>query len=232
MKTILIQAAVENELTEFLNFFDNNEHILINGYNFYISSFEDKKIILTLTGSGIINATINTMLAINTFKPDIVINQGSCGGHTAKMKVGEIVIATEAVYMNSYKTPIKTENEGSNALEWIVRNEFKARATEKLINIAQKTFENKAKFGVAGTGDMFSRETDRINHLHSIFNHLCEDKETYAVYKVCDVFNIDHIGIRIISNNELLKNAGSFRENYSFCAPIIKDYILKFIKNI
>ena len=51
---------------------------------------------------------------------------------------------------------------------------------------------------------MFSRECDRITWISNTFNNLCEDMESIGTYSVCDKFNIPCIGIRIISNNELL----------------------------
>lgn len=72
------------------------------------------------------------------------------------------------------------------------------------MELAEKTpYDGKLLRGKLGSGDLFSRETDRIDLLHTQFGELCEDMESAAVYKVCQTFHVPVIGIRIISNNEI-----------------------------
>lgn len=70
--------------------------------------------------------------------------------------------------------------------------------------IGQETRTGKVVSGILGTGDLFSKEKDRIQWLHDTFGHLSEDMESFAVYKACQECGISCVALRVISNNELL----------------------------
>lgn len=105
------------------------------------------------------------------------------------------------------QSPIRKKGAGSNALEWIpleTKGSALLEADPKLVRAAEQTpYAGTLLRGRLGSGDLFSRETDRIDLLHAQFGQLCEDMESAAVYKVCHLYRIPVIGIRIISNNEL-----------------------------
>ncbi len=58
--------------------------------------------------------------------------------------------------------------------------------------------------GTLGSGDLFSKEKDRIMWLHETFGNVSEDMESFAVYAACRECQIPCVSIRVISNNELL----------------------------
>ena len=235
MQTIIIQGAMPKEIQPYQEYFKNLNYKNIDGYDFYETIVGDKKIIISLTQMGIMNATIATMIAINNFKPDFILNQGTAGAHIKSLCVGDIVVATSCAYINKFKTPTKFEGQGSNPLEWkvmtSVQNIFETKQTV-LEKSKQILAGQKVVYGVLGCGDMFSRETDRINYLRSIFDEQCEDMESVAVYKVCQNYGIDCLGIRVISNNELVENSGSVSENIELCMANLKNIVLKIVENI
>lgn len=208
MKTILIQGAMDCEIDEFIDFFKPKTEKVFGGFKFWISEFFGARIIISKTDIGIINATIATTIAIFEFKPDIVINQGCAGSAKENLKVGDIVIGDASVYINNFKTPLKSKNDGSNSLDWIAstKRSYKIESSKNLVEIAKQLDSAKNfKFGILGSGDFFNREYDRICHLQNLFNHLCEDMESVGVFKACEDFGVERIGFRVISNNELNK---------------------------
>ena len=60
-------------------------------------------------------------------------------------------------------------------------------------------------FGTIGSGDCWNREIDRIEFLYKEYKVLCEDMETISVYKIAKKYNVPVIGIRVISDNEMLE---------------------------
>lgn len=229
MKTIIIQGAILEEIDPFLKHYNITKTENIHGFDFHIAEHNDKRIIISLTNVGITNATESTVVAIYTYNPDVIINQGTAGGHLRSMKIGDIVIGEKATYMNKFKTPAKKEGEGSNPLEWSLPSKgcYSVEGTPRIVELLRKKLTSpEFHFGVLGSGDMFSREMDRINYLRSIFSELSEDMETAATYKVCHDFEVEHIGIRVISNNELCEGLGTMRENLPFIQPkLIKTVI-------
>ena len=203
---ILIQGAMDEEVDYLTNTFISSKHEILHGYHFYISQYKNHKIVISLTGRGLINACISTQLAIEKFKPDLVINQGCAGAHKKDLSTSDIIIGEKSVYINNFKTPIKKQNEGSNSLEWIPHKtrSYSVDSTLKYIEIAKQIeCKNKVKVGTLGSADIFSKEYDRIVFLNKIFGEDCEDMESIAAFKVCEIFNVDRVAFRIISNNEL-----------------------------
>lgn len=209
-KTILIQGAFDMEIEYIINLLQDKKVIEINGYKFFIGNIDNIKVIVSKTLVGTINATIATCIGITNFNPNIVINQGIAGSHIEDLHIGDIVIGEKCCNINSYKMPIKDKGEGSNPFEWELNKRAKdvKCANSKLVHVLQKHMNDASKkqiyTGILGSGDVHNREYDRIKWINNQFNNLCEDMESIGTYSVCDKFNIPCIGIRIISNNELL----------------------------
>lgn len=209
-KIILIQGARDIEIQYIIDLLHNRKNDKILEYEFYEGTINNIKVVVSKTLVGTINATIATNIGITNFNPDIVINQGIAGAHKENLHIGDIVIGEKCCNINSYKMPIKPKGEGSNPFEWELNKRAKEikYADSELVDIFEQSFNNYSKNkiykGILGSGDVFNREYDRIIWINKIFNNLCEDMESIGTYSVCNKFKIPCIGIRIISNNELL----------------------------
>ena len=209
-KVILIQGAMDIEVQYIINLLKDKRLTQIAEYEFYEGTINNIKIVVSKTLVGTINATIATSIGIEKFNPDIVINQGIAGAHKENLHVGDIVIGEKCCNINSYKMPIKSKGKGSNPFEWELNKRAKdiQHANLKLVDIIEKSLisnnKNKIYRGILGSGDVFNREYDRIVWIHDIFDNLCEDMESIGTYSVCNRFKVPCIGVRIISNNELL----------------------------
>lgn len=106
--------------------------------------------------------------------------------------------------------PNKNKEEGSNPFEWEPNERAKKiqNADLQLVNIIEENLRVKSSKkicrGILGSGDVFNREIDRIFWINNIFETCSEDMESIGTYSVCNKFNIPCVGIRIISNNEIL----------------------------
>ena len=208
-KTILIQGAMDIEVEYLIRNLEKKEKHMIAGYEFYTGYMHTSKVIISKTLVGVVNATTATTIAILTFHPDIVINQGIAGAHKSNIHIGDIIIGENCCNINAFSMPTKEEGCSSNPFEWEPnkRGEEIQNGNETLINIFkiffESNYENTIYTGTLGSGDVFNREYDRIMWLQSQFHHLSEDMESIGTYCVCNQFGIPCIGIRIISNNEL-----------------------------
>ena len=209
-KVILIQGALDIEINHLLSKMKNRKDETIAGYEFYIGSINDIKVIISKTLVGVINSSIATTIGIINFKPNIIINQGIAGAYREDLHIGDVIIGEKCCNINAYKMPIKFKGEGSNPFEWKLNKRAKeikfadcnlANLLEKLLKNINK---NKIYKGILGSGDVFNREFDRMLWINDIFNNDSEDMESIGCYSVCEKFNIPCVGIRIISNNELL----------------------------
>ena len=203
---ILLRGAMEEEIDIFCNYFEVSRVETIFEYKFFISEYKGNTIIISLTKEGIINTTIATMLAIEKFNPDVVVNQGCAGAHLKDLEIGDVIIGRKSVYINDFKTPYKSEKMGSSSLEWLPnkKRSFEVFSSEELIQLAESIrYKKGSRLGVLGSGDLHSKEYDRIVYLNKLFGEDCEDIESVASLKVCEMFNVKKIAMRIISNNNL-----------------------------
>lgn len=227
--TILIQGALDSELDVLTEYFAPEKTKTVAGYDFFISSYEDNDIILSKTGVGLINASVATVVGINEFSPALVINQGCAGGHIPDIKNGELIIGEKSVYINNFYTNPKGVGEGSDSLDWYpCKRSYVVPSTDKYVRLADGIdFDGKKRIGILGSGDLFSKEVDRINYMHSLFGELCEDMESVATLKVCEAFGVDRLALRIISNNEITLEAF----DYGVCKTLQK-FVIKLVDRI
>ena len=237
-KTILIQGAMDIEVEYLISKLSNIEKQEISGFQFYVGIINNLKIIVSKTHIGTINATMATSIGViifkvDSFKPDIVINQGIAGSHRPDIHIGDIIIGEKCCNINSYSMPQKIEGEGSNPFEWEPNKramDVKYADKDVLKDIKKYFEENNIRqtyVGILGSGDVFSREIDRINWINKKFNNLCEDMESIGTYSVCSSFNIPCIGIRIISNNEI--TGEELNKNQ---AVILQKLMIDYLNNI
>lgn len=228
--TILVQGAMDSELDILKDYFKPVEVRTISGYEFYLCEYSNNKIILSKTEVGIINAAIASTIGIHEFHPELVINQGCAGAHRADIKRGDLIIGEKTVYINNFRTQAKRLGEGSDSLSWRPsnNNSYVIESTPKYVELAESVdYDGKKYTGILGSGDLFSKEVDRINYMHALFGELSEDMEAVATMKVCEAFNIDKIALRIISNNEITNE--SF--DRSVCQTL-QQFVISFIDNI
>lgn len=209
-RVILIQGALDIEIEYFVSKLKDIKTYNISGYEFYEGNINEIKVIISKTLVGIINSTMATTIGIINFHPNIVINQGIAGAHRIDLHIGDIVIGEKCCNINSYKMPIKAKGEGSNPFEWEIGKRAKEpqNADLKLVNTIEEILKSNSSKqiyrGILGSGDVHNREFDRIVWLNNTFGNYSEDMESIGTYSVCNKFNIPCVGIRIISNNDIL----------------------------
>ncbi len=204
MYTVLIQGAMESEISRLLEYYQPSTEEQSGGYKFYVAEYRDVRVVISHTLTGIITASASTAIGILRYHPDVVINQGCAGSALPDLGVGKMLVGDSAVYINCFVSRPSPVGAGSDSLTWTAHpvRSYVVGATERLLDVA-RSMDDDLYFGRLGSGDMYSRECDRIAFLHDIFDHASEDMETLASYKVCEDFGVDHIAFRIISNNEL-----------------------------
>lgn len=227
MKKVLLQGAMDIE-TDYLisqvKKLSDYRCIEENSMTFHTASEADKAYIISVTGMGTVKAAMATAYALQIFHPTLVVNQGTAGAQLRTLSTGDVVLAKEAVNINALSMPKKKLGEGSNPFSWEESHTAYYKADAALLELyagGEYTSGRLVK-GSAATGDFFSREDDRIVWLSEKFGTACEDMETAAVYEVCEAFQTPCVGLRIISNNELLDE-----EFNGETAEILQEYVWK-----
>lgn len=241
-KPIVIQGAMEVEIKNLKEALENCEKIIIDGYVFYKGLYKNYPMIISLTQIGSINSTIATILAIKEFSPLCIINQGVSGGQAKNICQGDLVIGTECKNSASRDTKLKKEGEGTNPFEWEIVNFYDDeeittyKSDEYLVKIAKEVADNykigNVHTGILGSADTWDREADYVLWLNKNLGIISADMESIGTYTVAKKYNIPVIGIRVISDNAILKqiynrNVAGVAEEFvlNMAETIIKDKV-------
>lgn len=209
MKPILIQGAMEVEISHFISVFQATKEEKFGTYVFYHGAYQGYPVILSRTKIGMAHCAAATALGISQYQPSMVLNQGIAGAHTTALKTGDIVLGEKSVSINAFEKPVAKK--GVYYKYWLDGSFFTDDAyhsgNENLLKIfdhAEYSEGTKIQ-GVLGSGDVWNREWEFIDWLHSTRGSHCEDMETLAMYQVAEEFSVAKLGVRMISNNELLE---------------------------
>lgn len=232
MKKILLQGAMDIETDYFIEQvkkMPDYQCLQKNNMTFHTASEGDKVYIISVTGMGTVKAAMATAYAIKEFHPTFVVNQGTAGAQTRELSTGDVVLAKEAVNINAFSMPKKKLGEGSNPFTWDGFHTTYYEADSSLADLyfGDEYTSGRMIKGRVATGDIFSREDDRIVWLAEKFGTSCEDMETAAVYEVCEAFRTPCVGLRVISNNELLNE--EFDEE---TAELLQEYVWKITREL
>lgn len=219
-KTILIQGAMEEETALLINALKEPLEITLGVWEFTKGKFQDCSVVISRTRIGMVNAAASTALAIDFFKPDMIINQGTAGGHDPELHTKDIVIAKGIVNITSFEAPFTEKGHGVNPDLWehrgleVHNHEDNSWSYEKVFNTDQDLValaseveykDGKLVQGIIGSGDFWNKEIDRIYWLNEKLGTSAEEMEAAAVAQIANSYNIPFLCIRILSNNEVHK---------------------------
>ena len=204
---ILIQGAMEVETDWLRARLEGAEEQTLGGYSFWTGRRGGMTLVISRTGIGELNAACATVLGIEHFHPRAVLNQGIAGAHDENLHIGDIVVGEACVHINGWETPPRGKGEGCAPLSWIPCGKTCPTLpgdSGLAAHLLSRPYEGgRLLGGRLGSGDVFSREYDRIVWLREKWGHLCEDMESVAVYQACRRLKTPCLGVRVISNNEL-----------------------------
>lgn len=237
---ILVQGAMDIEVDYLVSKLSNPKEERVASWTFWRGNIGDKEVIVSRTEVGLVNASTATTIAIEKYKPTIIINQGTAGGHDEKLHAGDIVLAKEIINFGAIRTERKEYGVPADDRDGIFfdvvqrlrdkdgnfQENPKFYSDEKLMKKAEKIKYSNGKVvtGVIGTADQWNRELERIKYIHETFNTSAEEMETSAVAQIAKAFEIPFIGIRILSNTDV-HNEDFNPKTALWCQEFTVDFI-------
>lgn len=146
-------------------------------------------------GVGKSAAAAMTQLLISEFSIDRAVNTGLAGGLDKNIKVGDVVISTQAEYYDVTPSVLR-ENFPNGGIY---------PADKSLIAAAQKAakelgIDSKTHTGRVTTGDRFITRTREKKWLLSVTDAMCNDMEGAAIAQTCHNNQKPFLIVRIISD--------------------------------
>ena len=201
-KIIAIICAMDIELEGYKKLIKNNSIEQIVGHEFLVGDYLDNKLVITKCGIGKVNAAAITLLLIEHYNPDLIINSGIAGGYAKSLKTLDVVVAEKVVYSDVDMTTDAFTDLRYGQLQDLP---LTFKSNEEVLNkVRNLKLSNNIYFGTIMTGDQFVtdyKKTDNIVSAHfSDLNVLACDMESCAIAHICYLTKTAFIIVRSISD--------------------------------
>ena len=212
------------ELAFLQNHLENSREIKIGPYVFFQGTFYNKPVVLSRLQIGFAHTAAATVLAIHTFDPKIIINQGTAGGykddlHNYAIVVGERYFNGGAIFTQSSPEEKETEKlpweflhlgslERAESLDQCVsQRPFYSYSSEDLVAKVMAKAPNytkgKIRKGTIASAEEWNSDPSYLRQLSRVTGADCEEMEAAAAGKIAAAYNLPFISIKIISNNNV-----------------------------
>ena len=131
MTTIGVIGAMQNEIEKLIDKYDLKKDKI--NKDIYVNTFNDKSIVVAMSGVGKVNSAAMTQYIIDNYEVDAIINSGVAGGINNNIKVMDIIISDYVTYHDF---------EPISIMESYVPNKGKIKANTILVSLAQKVIKD------------------------------------------------------------------------------------------
>ena len=190
-----ILAAMDKEVALLLPLLEDRREVEFDSSKAYIGRMGDNDVCVMKCGIGKVNSAINAYRMIDGFGPELVVNSGVAGGADASMKVGSLLIATEAAYHDVWCGP---------GTEWGRIDGMPRRfAMDKALVEACHVLPGleDARYGLICSGDRFISKADEVEFIKGEFpDALACDMESASIAHACQYKGVPFAVVRVVSD--------------------------------
>lgn len=241
-----LMGAMKEEVESILNLMSDIKSIKLGGKEYHTGSINGNDVVLTFSGWGKVASSSSVTTLINEFKINRLLFVGVAGATDPGLNIGDIV-ASEKLYQHDMDArPLFKKGEipligktffnaDCALLSEAVKaaNQFTAKIKEEISAELLTEFgilEPKCIRGVIASGDMFVGDPSKTSEiLETCPETSAVEMEGAAVAQVCDMYKVEFVIIRIISD---LANHSAHIDFPRFIAEVAKIYSANIIKII
>lgn len=199
-KIIGIIGAMDLEVEKLIEAMEQKEEITFGKRLFYKGKLEGTDVVLARCGVGKVNAALTVQMMVDKFGITDIINTGVAGSLNEKIDIGDIVLATNAVYHDMEAIAFGYERGQVPQMDV-----FEFPTSKELIDIAEEACKKvnpdvKVFKGRVASGDQFIADKETKNCIVKYFSPLCVEMEGAAMAHAAYVNNINCLIIRAISD--------------------------------
>ena len=228
-----IICAMAVEVEGVLNLMENKEEINKAGATFTKGTIYGKEAVVTECGIGKVNAAVTTQVMIDLFSPEAIINSGVGGALSEKLKVGDVVISTDAVE-HDYDTTAFGDPKGLICFKNEQRVDIPAdeKLCEALLKACESLTDTTVLKGRIATGDQFISDTEKRLSLGNEFNALACEMEGGAVGHTCYRNKVPFAILRCISDDLTNSTSMDYEAFKAFSAAKTATVLSQFIRDM
>lgn len=213
---ILVQGAERPEVADILAALEGSQKIEVGRFSFWTGRIGPHSVAVSLTGQGLLNCTVATVLGIEEFAPRLIVNQGTSGAQVPYLTLHDIIIGRRALDYGNFITPVRGAGEGSDALTWTpLPQRLRDPATGQLVAhpegfpgdpaalaVALRTRNPMGRVfpGIIGSAHEVNLELDRVRWSARTFGMDVEEMESGHIAALAHAYGIRYVAFRVVSD--------------------------------
>ena len=188
-----IIVAMRKELDLLLPLLQDSEESRMGGFEFYCGKMGRHDVMLMQCGIGKVNAAMGTLMLVNNFTPNYVINTGVAGGADTKVNVMDVVAGARVAYHDVWCGP-------ESQLGQVQGLPLYFDGAKRLLDLMPE--RDDIHKGLICSGDQFIDTIDAVNRIKGNFpDALAVDMESGAIAQVCHMNKVPFLALRVISDS-------------------------------
>lgn len=188
-----IIVAMRKELDLLLPLLQNSEESRMSGFEFHRGRIGRHDVMVMQCGIGKVNAAMGTLMLVNHFSPNFVINSGVAGGADHLVNVMDVVAGARVAYHDVWCGPESTMGQVQGLPLYF-------EGAPKLLELLPE--RDDIHKGLICSGDQFIDKMDDVKRIKGNFpDALAVDMESGAIAHVCHVCDVPFLALRVISDS-------------------------------
>jgi len=235
---VLVQGAVDSEIQPLLDALTGRRVAQVSSWTFWEGRVGGRRLIVSRTEVGPINAVAATVLGIEHYRPMLVINQGTAGAHNPALRLWDIVIGERTVDYSAHTSDHADAGSGVHPTRWkpdphqlrldgAQLTPFpKFSGNSRALEIAAATRNPRGRVvrGTIGSAYQYNRELDMIATIRAAYGTDSEDMESAFAHGAAVGLRTRFLAIRMISDSEYSHPTFERRAG-QYCGEFVLDVI-------
>lgn len=189
-----ILAAMDKEVELLLPLLDGMTEVEFKGKKAFLGRIGANEVCVMKCGIGKVSSSLNAFRMIENFHPNLIINSGVAGGADASMKVGSLLVATEAAYHDVWCGP---------GTKWGHMDGLPERFAMDgaVVDTCRRTAAPEVRFGLICSGDRFISKLEEVEFIKEIYpDALACDMESASIAHACHDCGVPFAVVRVVSD--------------------------------
>jgi adenosylhomocysteine nucleosidase len=188
-----IIVAMRKELDLLLPLLKDSEESRMSGFEFHRGKIGKHDVMVMQCGIGKVNAAMGSLMLVNHFAPNFVINSGVAGGADKSVSVMDVVAGARVAYHDVWCGP-------ESELGRVQGLPLYFEGARKLLDLMPE--RDDIHKGLICSGDQFIDKMEDVERIKGNFpDALAVDMESGAIAQVCHLCQVPFLALRVISDS-------------------------------
>jgi len=188
-----IIVAMRKELDLLLPLLNDSEESRMGGFEFHCGKMGKHDVMVMQCGIGKVNAAMGTLMLVNNFAPNFVINSGVAGGADLSVNVMDVVAGARVAYHDVWCGP-------ESELGQVQGLPLYFEGASRLLKLLPE--RDDIHKGLICSGDQFIDKKEDVDRIKGDFpDALAVDMESGAIAQVCYLNKVPFLALRVISDS-------------------------------